>query len=205
MEHAWPWPRVRAGEWTAAQFFDAGLADAIHDLAALAGTVLSPADNLCHIEPEGRRIRNAFTRGKSSSVPRATPILWDHSTDVQVTMVRVVELDSRNSHASQQSVEGAGLCEVFPQLSPLIASARPHPRRCHPTRRCICRCSRKRTRSLAADARPPDARGCPRSRCSSAADRWTYYRGVAEPHCLRADGFASSVWNDGVDEPRPAA
>ena len=51
-EHSWPWPRMREGDWSAAQFYDGALADAIHDLAALAVTVLTPAGILCHIEPE---------------------------------------------------------------------------------------------------------------------------------------------------------
>ena len=85
-EHLWPWPRVRAGEWTAAQFFDVKLAHAIHDLAALAGTVLVPAGDLCRIEPEGRRVRDAFVREASPDAPWMAPILWDHSTQVQVTM-----------------------------------------------------------------------------------------------------------------------
>lgn len=85
-EHLWPWPRVRAGEWTAAQFFDVTLAHAVHDLAALAGTVLASAGTLCRIEPEGRRVRDAFLRNPPANVPRTTPILWDHSTQVQVAM-----------------------------------------------------------------------------------------------------------------------
>ena len=51
-EHSWPWPRVREGDWSAAQFYDGTLANAVHDLAALAGTVLAPAGILCRIEPE---------------------------------------------------------------------------------------------------------------------------------------------------------
>ena len=85
-EHLWPWPRVRAGEWTAAQFFDVKLAHAIHDLAALAETLLVPVGDLCRIEPEGRRVRDAFVREASPDAPWKAPILWDHSTQVQVTM-----------------------------------------------------------------------------------------------------------------------
>ena len=85
-EHHWPWPRVRTGEWTAAQFFDVTLAHAIHDLAALAGTVLASAGTLCRIEPEGRRIRDAFLRNPPANVGWTTPILWDHSTQVQSAM-----------------------------------------------------------------------------------------------------------------------
>ena len=85
-EHLWPWPRVRAGEWTAAQFFDVKLAHAIHDLAALAETLLVPAGDLCRIEPGGQRIRDAFVREASPDAPWKAPILWDHSTQVQVTM-----------------------------------------------------------------------------------------------------------------------
>ena len=85
-EHSWPWPRVREGDWRAAQFYDAKLAEALHDLEALAGTLLRPAGELCRIEPEGRRIRDAFTKKKKRNSPWTTPILWHHKTEFQMTM-----------------------------------------------------------------------------------------------------------------------
>ena len=104
-ERPWPWPRVRRGDWTAAQFYDATLAEAVHDLAALAGTRLASAGALCHVGPGGQRIRDAFllpprrgshqTTGPSSprmpaspprDVPWTMPILWDHVTEHQTTM-----------------------------------------------------------------------------------------------------------------------
>ena len=85
-EHSWPWPRMREGDWSAAQFYDGALADAIHDLAALAGTVLTPAGILCHIEPGGQRIRDAFLRNPPPGAPWTMPILWDHPTEIQTAM-----------------------------------------------------------------------------------------------------------------------
>ena len=85
-EHSWPWPRVREGDWSAAQFYDGALANAVHDLAALAGTVLAPAGTLCYIEPGGQRIRDAFLRNPPTDAPWAVPILWDHSTEIQTAM-----------------------------------------------------------------------------------------------------------------------
>ena len=85
-EHSWPWPRVREGDWSAAQFYDGKLANAIYDLAALAGTVLAPAGILCHIEPGGQRIRDAFLRNPPPDAPWTVPILWDHPTEIQTTM-----------------------------------------------------------------------------------------------------------------------
>lgn len=104
-EYVWPWHRVRKGDWSAAQFYDAALAEAMHDMESLAGTRLIPAGSLCHIEPGGQRIRDAFLlppkRGRmpgktphSPRIPRqpsqgvewAAPILWDHPTDQQVSM-----------------------------------------------------------------------------------------------------------------------
>ena len=43
-EHSWPWPRVRRGDWSPAQFFDSVLAEAIRDLVALAETLSSPRE-----------------------------------------------------------------------------------------------------------------------------------------------------------------
>ena len=85
-EHSWPWPRVREGDWRAAQFYDAKLAEALHDLEALAGTLLRPAGELCRIEPEGRRIRDAFIKKKKRDSPWTTPILWHHNTEFQMSM-----------------------------------------------------------------------------------------------------------------------
>ena len=59
-EHWWLWPSIRAGEWSAAQFYDGELVNAVHDLAALASTLLAPAGDLCRIEPGGQRVRDAF-------------------------------------------------------------------------------------------------------------------------------------------------
>ncbi len=86
MEHSWPWPRVRKGDWSAAQFYDGALANAVHDLTALASTVLAPAGELCHIEPEGRRVRDAFLRKPPPNATWTTPILWDHPTEIQTAM-----------------------------------------------------------------------------------------------------------------------
>ena len=85
-ENSWPWPRVRDGDWSAAQFYDGALANAVHDLAALAGTVLAPAGILCRIEPEGRRVRDAFLRNPPPDAPWTVPILWDHPTEIQTEM-----------------------------------------------------------------------------------------------------------------------
>ena len=85
-EHSWPWPLVREGDWSAAQFFDGVLAHAVQDLSAFAGTVLAPAGELCHIEPEGRRVRDAFLRKPPPDAPWTVPILWDHPTEIQTAM-----------------------------------------------------------------------------------------------------------------------
>lgn len=85
-EHSWPWQRIRTGDWTAAQFYDRRLAEAIHDLAELAGTALTPAGELCHVEPAGERIRDAFLRDAPTDAPWTTPVLWDHVTKRQTTM-----------------------------------------------------------------------------------------------------------------------
>ena len=93
-EHSWPWPRIREGDWSAAQFYDGRLADAMHDLAALAGTRLAPAGEQCHIEPEGRRVRDAFLREPSENAGWTAPVLWDHVTDRQTTMNGIADVQA---------------------------------------------------------------------------------------------------------------
>ena len=78
--------RVEKGDWTAALFYNATLANAVRDLTALAGTMLKPAGELCRIEPAGERIRDAFVRSAGGTPPWTTPGLWDHPTDRQTAM-----------------------------------------------------------------------------------------------------------------------
>ena len=85
-EHRWPWRRIRDGDWTAALFYDPALAVAVGDLEALAGQRLRTAGELCRIEPEGRRVRDAFVRDAASDAPWKVPVLWEHPTDRQVAM-----------------------------------------------------------------------------------------------------------------------
>ncbi len=85
-EHEWRWERMRDGDWQAALFYDEELAEAYYDLAALSGTRLQIAGNACAIEPEGRRVRDAFSRNSKLDASWKTPVLWDHQTDVRTTM-----------------------------------------------------------------------------------------------------------------------
>ncbi len=85
-ERDWPWPRVRAGDWSAAQFYDGALAEAPRDLAALAEDYLAPAGELCEMEPDGRSIRLAFRRDAPDGAPWTAPILWNHPTEDRTTM-----------------------------------------------------------------------------------------------------------------------
>ncbi len=118
VDHWWPWPRIRAGEWTAAQFCDAKLANAICDLAALAGTLLVPAKTLCQIEPSGRRIRAAFVRDAPPEAPWTAPILWDHVTHVRTSMN--AEADVQGSPKRDQEQYAADLVKKASRL--LVAS-----------------------------------------------------------------------------------
>ena len=85
-EHEWRWERMRDGDWQAALFYDEELAEAYYDLAALNGTRLQIAGNACAIEPEGRRVRDAFSRNSKLDTPWKTPVLWDHQTGARTTM-----------------------------------------------------------------------------------------------------------------------
>ena len=84
--HAWPWPRIREGDWAAALFYDSNLSEAMHDLQALATTRLAPVRRFCHVDPEGRRVRDAFSRDPAPGTPNTIPILWDHPTDIHRCM-----------------------------------------------------------------------------------------------------------------------
>ena len=49
-EHSWPWPRMREGDWSAAQFYDGALADAI--------TILRRSPLQCSLRPESSATSN---------------------------------------------------------------------------------------------------------------------------------------------------
>lgn len=94
-EHSWPWHKVRKGDWSAIQFYDGVLADAMDGVASYAEAVrgvrhgesaLVPLDDLCDVEPEGRRVRDAFLPKAPDGAPWTAPVLWDHPTDRQTTM-----------------------------------------------------------------------------------------------------------------------
>ena len=104
-EFEWPEYRVRSGDWTAAQFYDGVLADAIDILESLAGMYLVRASDRCQIEPAGQRVRDAFlppsrlgaeycaghnSLRQPTEVPADVdwvfPLLWEHQTDLQTTM-----------------------------------------------------------------------------------------------------------------------
>ena len=81
----WPEDRVAAGNWGAVQFLAPYLCN---QFLALKGGGLLPIIELghvSHIGPEGRRIRDAFTR---STLPGAEGMsaLWEHKTDVTQSM-----------------------------------------------------------------------------------------------------------------------
>ena len=64
-------------------FYDQSLADAYDML--LDNVALAPVDNLASVEPEGRRIRDAFRRAEKRQNPDMRA-LWDHKSARQTSM-----------------------------------------------------------------------------------------------------------------------
>ena len=93
-EHSWPSQRIRDGDWGAAQFYDGRLADALHELTALAGTRLVSAGERCRIEPGGQRVRDAFLREPSEDAVWTVPVLWDHIAHRQTTMTAIADVQA---------------------------------------------------------------------------------------------------------------
>ena len=81
----WPESRIAAGDWGAVQFLSPYLCEKFVELRG-GGLFCSVAlDDIANIGPEGRRIRDAFTR---SQMPDAEGrvALWQHDTDVTQSM-----------------------------------------------------------------------------------------------------------------------
>ena len=81
---AWRSPeRLRDRPWNAACFYDQSLADACDSLAD--NPVLAPLGTLAAVEPEGRRIRDAFAKAEKRQNPDMRA-LWDHKSERQTAM-----------------------------------------------------------------------------------------------------------------------
>ena len=81
----WPEPLIAAGDWGAVQFLSPHLC--VRFLALKDGELFPIVElgQVSHVGPDGRRIRDAFTR---STLPGAEGMtaLWEHSTDVTQSM-----------------------------------------------------------------------------------------------------------------------
>ena len=119
-EHMWPWPRVREGDWTAALYYHAELAEAMRDLAALAGAALVAAGQVCSIEPGGQRVREAFDRKPKRSAPWTSPILWDHPTGIQTSMRATADVMA----APKPDKERYARYTLLPKASRLLIASR---------------------------------------------------------------------------------
>ena len=75
--------QLRDRPWNAVCFYDQSLADAYDML--LDNVALAPVDNLASVEPEGRRIRDAFRRAEKRQNPDMRA-LWDHKSARQTSM-----------------------------------------------------------------------------------------------------------------------
>ena len=81
---AWRSPeQLRDRPWNAACFYDQSLADACDALAG--NPALAPLGTLAAVEPEGRRIRDAFRRAEKRQNPDMRA-LWDHKSERQTAM-----------------------------------------------------------------------------------------------------------------------
>ena len=81
---AWRSPeRLRDRPWNAACFYDQSLADACDSLAD--NPALAPLGTLAAVEPEGRRIRDAFAKAEKRQNPDMRA-LWDHKSERQTAM-----------------------------------------------------------------------------------------------------------------------
>ena len=75
--------QLRNRPWNATCFYDQSLADSYDKL--LENTVLTAIGSLANVEPEGRRVRDAFLRAEKRQNPDMR-VLWDHKSDRQTTM-----------------------------------------------------------------------------------------------------------------------
>ena len=82
-EFVWPAEKVDKGDWRPAAFYNP---DLLAVLLSLESKQLVRLGEIAEVEPEGRRVRDAFNRHSNSDVAEATSVLWDHKTDIRTTM-----------------------------------------------------------------------------------------------------------------------
>ena len=75
--------QLRGRPWNAACFYDQSLAEAYDTL--LENPALIPIDRLASVEPEGRRIRDAFEMAETRQIPDMRA-LWMHKSERQTSM-----------------------------------------------------------------------------------------------------------------------
>ena len=81
-EFAWPADKMAKGDWRPAAFYNP---DLLNVLLKLENELLVKLGDIAEVEPAGRRVHDAFNR-KISNDNEAKPVLWDHKTELRVTM-----------------------------------------------------------------------------------------------------------------------
>ena len=100
--YLWPSDRVAAGDWTPAQWFDAGLAEVVRGLEA--NSLLEPAGLRHDIGPDGRRIQDAY-RVCDEDSPEAVPGFHSVSGDLRRTMLGVPDVAYRPREGKERLAE----------------------------------------------------------------------------------------------------
>ena len=75
----WPEDRMAAGDWTPAQWFNGKLASAANKIELL--RALTPLGQMASVEPEGRRVRDAFINPVRNDAQCLYSVMWRHQTD----------------------------------------------------------------------------------------------------------------------------
>ncbi len=76
--------QLRDKPWNAACFYDQTLADAYDSL--LLNKALTPIGKIATVQPEGRRVRDAFSKARYRQIPDMRA-LWAHKSERQITML----------------------------------------------------------------------------------------------------------------------
>lgn len=94
----WPEQRVRAGDWTPAQWFDPALAHIVLDIEESEG--LEPLLNRYAIGPAGKRIRDTYQAG-DRDLDGAKQLFWSISSDLRRALAGTPEAWCKPKHGKE--------------------------------------------------------------------------------------------------------
>ena len=117
-EFLWPRDRIAVGDWTPAQYYDGHFAEIAEKLDN--NPTLSQLGHMAMVEPAGQRVSDAFVNPLYATSQGVFPILWNHKSDKQRTMLTSPDYRCEPKLEKKEYAEGI----LWPKASRLLIAKR---------------------------------------------------------------------------------